>query len=70
VWQIKDLAQLLYSSLLDGVDVRDRLQFWRFYWEPGHRGRLARWFQQLIVIKAGRYHRHNARHQSRLRKAG
>ncbi len=34
-WQIKDLAQLLYSTDIEGIDDRDRLYFWRDYRGPG-----------------------------------
>ncbi len=41
-WQLKDLAQLLYSSDVKGVDVRDQLAFWKHYLGPGaQKGRLA-----------------------------
>src|SRR5437870_3130893 len=30
-WLVKDLAQLLYSSDVDGIEARDRLSFWRAY---------------------------------------
>ena len=41
-WQIKDLAQLAYSSEIEGVSAGDRLRFWRAYLGPGYRGRAAR----------------------------
>jgi heptose I phosphotransferase len=55
VWQVKDLAQLLFSSEVEGVDARDRLRFWHRYL-GGERGPfLRRW----IVLKWQRYRRHN-----------
>src|SRR5205823_7736057 len=36
-WQLKDLAQLLYSSEVTGVTARDRPRFWRSYAGPGRR---------------------------------
>jgi heptose I phosphotransferase len=56
-WQVKDLAQLLFSSDVEGVTPRDRVRFWKLYranW-PGGRGpsaRLApfvRWKSQLYA---------------------
>jgi hypothetical protein len=57
-WRIKDLGQLLYSSAIAGVDVRDRLRFWRYYLEPGRR-RAARWLTWCVRRKAVRYRHHN-----------
>lgn len=60
-WQIKDLAQLLYSSEVEGVTQRDRLRFWCQYvgsqrrqWQGGLLGRcvLGKWLS---------YRRHNER---------
>jgi heptose I phosphotransferase len=61
VWQAKDLAQLLYSSEVAGVDPRDRLRFWRLYLGPGRRSRVGRWLRRAVLFKASRYRRHNAR---------
>ena len=55
-WKVKDLAQLLYSSEISGVNARDRLAFWRAY--AGKRrsgGLLAR----MIRKKWRLYRRHN-----------
>ncbi len=55
-WKVKDLAQLLYSSEITGVNARDRLAFWRAY--KGRRrsgGLLAR----MIRKKWRLYRRHN-----------
>jgi hypothetical protein len=57
-WRIKDLGQLLFSSAIAGVDVRDRLRFWRYYLQPDHR-RGARWLTWCVRRKGDRYRRHN-----------
>ena len=59
-WRIKDLGQLLYSSAIPGVDVRDRLRFWRQYLQPARR-RGARWLTWWVCRKGDRYRHHNAR---------
>jgi heptose I phosphotransferase len=59
--QIKDLAQLLYSSKIPGIEVRDRLVFWRSYSARPARRQLNRWVRRLVTLKSGRYERHNAR---------
>ena len=61
LWQVKDLAQLLYSSEIPGVDVRDRLFFWSEYRERGTSPLYSRWLRYWIVLKWRRYRRHNAR---------
>jgi heptose I phosphotransferase len=61
LWQLKDLAQLLYSSELAGIDVRDRLWFWRAYRGTGPRRGAGRWLRRGVWIKWSRYRRHNAR---------
>lgn len=63
IWQMKDLAQLLYSSEVAGVDTRDRLAFWREYRGPGPRTRGQSWLRRLVQLKWLRYRRHNARHK-------
>jgi hypothetical protein len=60
-WQIKDLAQLLYSSAIDGVNDRDRLRFWRSYLGTAGRTRGGRWLRACILTKWQRYRRHNQR---------
>src|SRR5579883_133605 len=62
-WRIKDLAQLLYSSDVPGVDARDRLWFWRLYFGAGRRWRSIRWLRQIILLQAWNYQR---RHDRRL----
>jgi heptose I phosphotransferase len=59
VWQVKDLAQLLYSSEVDGVGPADRLRFWRCYLGGVGRGFAARWLRRAVCWKWGRYRRHN-----------
>jgi hypothetical protein len=61
MWQAKDLAQLLYSSEIAGLDARDRLLFWRLYMGTGRYGWQARWLRRWIRLKARAYRRHNAR---------
>ncbi len=63
VWQTKDLAEILYSSDIIGVDARDRLAFWRAYRGDGpHRPRCP-WLRRFILFRWQRYRRHNARLQ-------
>jgi heptose I phosphotransferase len=63
IWQAKDLAQLLYSSEIIGINARDRLYFWRAYRGPGERRGSRRWLRRFILFKWRRYRRHNARHR-------
>ncbi len=62
----KDLAQLLYSSTVPGVDVRDRLRFWKHYragdWEPA--SRPQGWMRRMVIWKWRRYCRHNAKRKA------
>ncbi|HXG10208.1 MAG TPA: lipopolysaccharide kinase InaA family protein [Gemmataceae bacterium] len=58
-WQAKDLAQLLYSSEIPGVDARDRLRFWRIYLGAERRGWAARWLHRRVRLKWWSYRRHN-----------
>ncbi len=69
IWQTKDLAQLLYSSEIVGVDARDRLCFWREYRGTGPRRRGGRWLRRFVLLKWRRYRQHNARNQQRRRDA-
>jgi heptose I phosphotransferase len=61
LWQVKDLAQLLYSSEIPGVDARDRLRFWRAYLGPKRRTWTGRWLRRLVIAKWQRYRNHNNR---------
>ncbi|HLW68795.1 MAG TPA: lipopolysaccharide kinase InaA family protein [Gemmataceae bacterium] len=54
-WQVKDLAQLLYSSQFEGISNEDRREFWWQY--TG--GRSKPWLARLVRWKAQRYRRHN-----------
>jgi heptose I phosphotransferase len=67
VWQIKDLAELLYSSSVEGVVVRDRVRFWRYYLRGQRSQRTTRLLRWLILAKWRRYRDHNARRQNRNR---
>jgi heptose I phosphotransferase len=58
LWQVKDLAQLLYSSEVAGVTARDRVYFWKAY-SGNQRHRWLRW---AILGKWRRYRRHNRSH--------
>lgn len=57
-WRLKDLAQLMYSSDIEGVTARDRLRFLRCYSGAGRRSSLLRWF---VGIRWRNYQRHNQR---------
>lgn len=61
LWQAKDLAQLLYSSEIAGIHVRDRLRFWKRYLGMGAYRRQSRWLRQWVLVKWRRYRRHNAK---------
>jgi heptose I phosphotransferase len=66
-WQVKDLAQLLYSSDVEGVHPRDRVLFWKLYRDrtawPGGRG-PRQWLKPLVQWKWRLYQRHNRRRPS------
>jgi Lipopolysaccharide kinase (Kdo/WaaP) family len=69
VWQIKDLAELLYSSEVAGVTDVDRNYFWRCYLgqECGFvESVLLRW---LVLAKYHRYRAHNNRRKARIMEA-
>jgi heptose I phosphotransferase len=53
-WRAKDLAQLLFSSDVAGVNTRDRVRFWRGYLPPG---RLAGLLRAVIRFKSWNNHR-------------
>ncbi len=63
IWQTKDLAQLLYSSEVPGIDARDRIQFWRDYRGPDGSG-TGGWLRRYVLFKWRLYRRHNARRKA------
>jgi len=64
-WQVKDLAQLLYSSEVEGVTARDRVRFWKLYrggdWA---RGAPADWLVPAVRWKYRLYKRHARRRKT------
>jgi hypothetical protein len=58
-YRVKDLAQLLYSSDVEGVTARDRSQFWRDY--SARLGFGRRFLSWAILRKYRLYRRHNER---------
>jgi heptose I phosphotransferase len=69
LWRLKDLAQLLYSSDIPAIDVRDRLWFWRMYRGTGPRRGVGRWLRRGVWVKWQRYRHHNARKAAQERKS-
>jgi heptose I phosphotransferase len=61
LWQVKDLAQLLYSSEIFGVTARDRLRFWRAYLTSQRDPLAASWLRWAVRAKWKRYRGHNQR---------
>ncbi len=59
--QLKDLAQLLYSSDLPVITERDRLRFWRCYMGAARRTWLNRLLAWAIRLKGRRYRNHNTK---------
>jgi heptose I phosphotransferase len=70
LWQLKDLAALLYSSEMVGIDARDQVWFWRFYRGIGQRRRSDRWLRRCVLFKWRRYRQHNLRRKARRSKDG
>jgi heptose I phosphotransferase len=64
IWQCKDLAQLLYSSEVPGLDTRDRVWFWKNY-RGRRRSWWHRWLRLAVLFKWRRYRRHNQRRKDR-----
>ncbi len=64
-WQIKDLAQLLFSSDVEGVTARDRVRFWNLYRQGWPNGRApGAWLKPLVKWKWRLYRDHNRRKPS------
>jgi heptose I phosphotransferase len=64
-WQVKDLAQLGFSSEVEGVTPRDRARFWKLYrqgWPNG--GAPGEWLRPLVEWKWRLYRGHNRRKPS------
>ncbi len=64
-WQCKDLAQLLYSSDVEGVTDRDRLRFWRCYLGAEKESWYARLVAWIVRFRWRHYRRHNAKRKRR-----
>jgi heptose I phosphotransferase len=58
-WQVKDLAQIFYSSDVTGLTARDRLRFWHLYAGPNHDRGWNRWLRLAVSVRGWRYRRHN-----------
>ncbi len=74
IYQIKDLAQLLFSSEVDGVNASDRIAFWRAYRGLGAgdgrgKGFYERIVSRIIRWKWQRYRRHNMKLDKGVRRA-
>lgn len=74
IYQIKDLAQLLFSSEVDGVTASDRIAFWRAYRGLGAgdgrgKGFYERIVSRIIRWKWQRYRRHNMKLDKGVRRA-
>ena len=63
-WQVKDLAQLLYSSEVPGITIQDRLAFWRAY--RAEAGGRCGWLKRVIRMKWRLYREHNKKRKSQL----
>jgi len=68
--QTKDLAQLLFSSEVAGITPRDRLRFWRTYLGPDVRNRWMGLLRYGILLKWGRYRRHDKKRGQRAALSG
>jgi Lipopolysaccharide kinase (Kdo/WaaP) family len=58
-WQVKDLAQLLFSSDLPGISRTDRMRFFKRYLACVRLDGPARRLLRRVQWKASLYHRHN-----------
>jgi heptose I phosphotransferase len=59
IWQVKDLAQLLFSTAIEGINNQDRLRFWHAYRGTDRGSWAARLLKCCIMFKWRRYQRHN-----------
>ena len=64
-WVSKDLGQLLYSSLIDGIDARDRLRFWQAYLGPDRHTWWGRLLGRVVLMRGRNYSKHNAKGKPR-----
>lgn len=64
-WQVKDLGQLLYSSMIEGVTPRDRVRFWRAY-RVGQRGAWYSLAARIVLLRARRYLAHNRKRSQKM----
>jgi hypothetical protein len=60
-WIVKDLAQLLYSTDIEGIGLRDRLAFWRAYLGPLEHTWGGRLLRRCVRLKEWRYRDHNTK---------
>jgi len=58
-WQVKDLAQLAYSSEIAGITALDRARFWRQYVSGAGNTWSTRWLRFCVLQKWRRYRQHN-----------
>jgi heptose I phosphotransferase len=66
LFQVKDLAQLFFSSHILGIEVRDRVQFWRLYTGARRPNWMWKLVLRAILFKSERYQRHADRKVRRL----
>jgi heptose I phosphotransferase len=64
-WLVKDLAQLMYSSEVDGITGRDRLAFWRAYLGSLRHTWKGKLLCRCVLLKRRRYRDHNSKRRSR-----
>jgi heptose I phosphotransferase len=64
VSQVKDIAQLLYSSDVHGVTAEDRQAFWELY-SRGFPRLWAACLKRLVLLKGRRYRGHNQKKKAR-----
>ena len=66
-WRVKDIAQLAFSSAIEGVDDRDRLRFWKLYLGDQQASLMESLLRRFIVMRWNRYRRHNMRQTEKLK---